>query len=102
MLLRDVIDYVNLDNLDAALVSVDQEKAFDRISWKYMFNIMYKINIPPTHIQWIKLLYSRPNSFIGSPIQVKRGIRQGCPLSPLLYSICAEGIASPKGDIICG
>ena len=117
MLLRDVIDYVNFDNLDAALVSVDQEKAFDRISWKYMFNIMYKMNIPPTLIQWIKLLYSRPNSriiitnFIGSPIQVKRGIRQGCPLSPLLYAICAEGlaalirnngdlngIASPKGE----
>ena len=42
MVLRDVIDYVNLENLEAALISIDQEKAFDRISWNYMFTVMTK------------------------------------------------------------
>ena len=100
MVLRDTIDYVELDNSEAALISIDQEKAFDRISWKYLFTVLTKMGIPSNLIKWIKLLYSNPNcniivnNFIGSPVKVSRGIRQGCPLSPLLYSICAEGLAS--------
>ena len=117
MVLRDTIDYVNWENLEAAVVSIDQEKAFDRINWEYMFCVMNKMNLPPTFLKWIELFYSKPNcriilnNFIGSPVQIGRGIRQGCPLSPLLYAICAEGlaclirnnnnlrgIATPKGE----
>ena len=100
MFLRDVIDFANWNNLEACLLSIDQEKAFDRISWVYMFAVMEKMGIPSTLIKWIKVLYSNPycsiilNNFIGAPLKVERGIRQGCPLSPLLYSICAEGLAS--------
>ena len=100
MILRDTVDYINWNNCDGALISIDQEKAFDRINWNYLFNIMIKMGIPDKIIQWIELLYNNPrsciivNNFIGSPISIKRGIRQGCPLSPLLYSICAEGLAS--------
>ena len=44
MVLRDVIDYVNLYNKDAAFISIDQEKAFDRIEWRYMYAIMNKLD----------------------------------------------------------
>ena len=100
MVARDIIDYVNLEDQEGALLCIDQEKAFDRIEWNYLFSVMYKMGIPPTLIRWIRLLYNDPNScfivnnFIGAPIHVTRGIRQGCPLSPLLFSICAEGLAS--------
>ena len=98
MVVRDVVDFVNWNNLQGAVISLDQEKAFDRINWVYMFSILEKMGVPPNLIDWIHLLYSNPNcsviinNFIGRPIQVTRGIRQGCPLSPLLYSICAEGL----------
>ena len=100
MILRDTIDYINWNNLEAAIVSIDQDKAFDRINWNYMFNIMRKMGIPNKLIEWVKLLYHNPTShiilkiFIGSPLKISRGIRRGCTLSPLLLSICAEGLAS--------
>ena len=99
-IIRDAIDYINWEGLDAAIISIDQEKAFDRINWTYMFAIMDKIGIPPSITRGIKLLYSNPtcriivNNFIGSQVQITRGIRQGCPLSPLLFAICAEGLAN--------
>ena len=57
------------------------------------------MGIPKDFINWVSILYSNPsssvivNNFITKPFCVSRGIRQGCPLSPLLYSICAEGLA---------
>ena len=57
------------------------------------------MGIPTIFLKWIKLLYSNPmscvivNNFIGSFFQISRGIRQGCPLSPL-YAVCAEGLGT--------
>ena len=81
-------------------MSIDQEKAFDRIEWIYVYSIMEKMGIPAGLIQWCKLLYSGHlskfivNNYIGSHITIKRGIRQGYPLSPLLFAICAEGMST--------
>ena len=100
MILRDVVDDINYNGKKAAVLSIDQEKAFDKIEWRYMYEIMGKLGIPDGLIDWIKMLYNHPmscvivNNFIGEPFSVTRGIRQGCPLSPLLYAICAEGLAS--------
>ena len=99
MTLRDSIYYINNEGKQGALLSIDQEKAFDRIEWVYMFGIMNKMGIPNGLIRWVRTLYSNPsssiiiNNFLTEPFGVTRGIRQGCPLSPLLYTICAEGLA---------
>ena len=45
MILWDVVDYINWDNLEGALISIDQEKAFDSINWNYMFKIMTKMGV---------------------------------------------------------
>ena len=100
MILRDTIDYVNFYNKEAAIISIDQEKAFDRIEWRYMYAMMEKMGIPFVLQEWVHIFYSNPmfsvnvNNFLTEPCAVTRGIRQGCPLSPLLYTICAEGLAN--------
>ena len=48
IVLRDIVDYTVWENLEAAIISINQEKAFDRINWKYMFSVLEKMGIPVT------------------------------------------------------
>ena len=72
MVLRDTIFYVSNENEQAALLCIDQEQAFDKIKWKYMFD---KMGIPKVLINWVKNLYSNPfssiivNNFITEPFK---------------------------------
>lgn len=99
-LLRDVVHYVNENNLPAAVLALDQEKAFDRIDWDFLLSTLDHMGFGPSFISWVKLLYSNirsavlVNGYISSPFWPSRGVRQGCPLSPLLYVISIEVLAA--------
>ena len=98
--LKDVVDYVNRSNVGAAIISLDQEKAFDRVDWSFMLRVLEAMNFGPSFCKWVRLLYTNVfsqvlvNGFQSDPFPVSRGVRQGCPLSPLLYVLVAETIAS--------
>ncbi|MES9885145.1 MAG: reverse transcriptase domain-containing protein [Sedimenticola sp.] len=109
-LLRNVCDYIDQKDLQAAFICLDQEKAFDRVSWSYMYSTLQAFGFDNDSINWIKLLYTDINScvivnnHISSPFDISRGVRQGCPLSPLLYVLCFEPFAVKirKDDSIKG
>ena len=98
-LLRNIIDYVNTKNIHCALVSLDQSKAFDRVSHAYMFAVLQSFGFGPSFCRWIELLYSNissqvlVNGFLSDAFHVTRSVRQGCGLSPLLYVLCMEPFA---------
>ena len=48
-LLQDIVNFSNHGNVGAAIVSLDQEKAFDRMDWRYMLNVLRRM---------VQLLYS--------------------------------------------
>ena len=80
-------------NKNGILLSVDQEAAFDRIEWNFIEKALIKFNFPYNFLQWFKIIYKDKftksrvlvNGFQSKPFNVSRGVRQGCPLSPLLY-----------------
>lgn len=98
--LQDVINLSNTEHIAAAIISLDQEKAFDRVDWSFMLRVLEALNFGPSFRSWIRLLYTNifscviVNDFLSSPFPVFRGVRQGCPLSPLLYILVAETISS--------
>ena len=95
--LRDVVAYVSQVGVSCAILSLDQEKAFDRVDWSFMRATLSSMG--PSFIGWIDLLYSGSQSAVNvnghvSPyFSLSRGARQGCPLSPLLCVMVAEVLA---------
>lgn len=95
-LMRDVIEMSFRNNLDVGFLSIDQEKAFDRVGHEYLFNVLKAFGFGESIISWIKLLYEgasvmlKMGGGLSCPVPVERGIRQGCPLSGQLYSLAIE------------
>lgn len=78
------------------MLQVDQEKAFDKTDQNFLHKTMTKMGFSLTFIEFIKIIYRNntstiiSNGYFSSPIQIQRGLRQGCPLSPPLYVIQGE------------
>ena len=91
------------------LLNLDNQKAFDKVERQYLYKIMDKIGLGKYN-RWIKILYKDSQILIdvngenAGTIRPTRGIRQGCPLSPLLYVIFIQPLLSiiEKKDNITG
>ena len=98
-LLRDVLDYIDRTGEAGILVSLDQEKAFDRVNYSFLFNLLSHFGFGPDFLKWIRTLYFEANmriilnGWLTDRIFLRRGVRQGDPLSPLLYVLCVEVLA---------
>ena len=93
---RDIISYGNLNDLEAAIIMLDQEKAFDKVDREFLFKILQKFGYGPKLIARIETIYKdieaqvKLNGHLSHFFSVVRGVRQGCPLSMILYIILAE------------
>ena len=99
-LLRDVVDYATRFDVPVAILSLDQEKAFDHVDWGFMLSTLSKMGFGPSFINWVYLLYTdvsstvKVNGYLSSFFRLTRGLRQDCPLSLLLYVLVSEVLAA--------
>ena len=81
------------------IISIDTEKAFDKIQHPFMTKTLQKVGIGGTYLNIIKAIYDKPTVNIivnGEKLKtfpLRSGTRQGCPLSSLLFNIVLEGLA---------
>ena len=78
------------------IISIDAEKAFEKIEHPFMIKTLQKVGIDGTYLNIIKAIYDKPTANIIlndvklKAFPLKTGTIQGCPLSPLLFSIVLE------------
>ena len=102
--LRDSLDYIDRTNETGILVSLDQEKAFDRVNRSFLAKLLEHFGFGPVFRNWIFTLYSGAfmrvlvNGFLSDKVFLRRGVRQGDSLSPMLYILCVEVLACKIRD----
>ena len=82
------------------IISIDAQKAFNKIQHSFMIKTLQKVGIEGTFLNIIKAIYEKPTGNIIlngeklKPFPLKSGTRQGCSLSPLLFNIVLEVLAT--------
>lgn len=90
----------SLSNSPEAKISLDAEKAFDRVEWSYLLFTLRQFGLNNNFISWVRLLYTSPcasvctNNQRSAMFPLFRGTRQGCPLSPLLFTLAIEPLSA--------
>ena len=90
------MSFTKKKNIPGLAVFLDFEKAFDSIEWCYLQKCLEAFNFGPQLRQWISVLYNNisscvlNNGFATKHFNLSRGVRQGCPLSGILFVIGVE------------
>ena len=91
--------YLEKENSPGIAVFVDFRKAFDTIEWNYLEKVLALFNFGPNFLQWFKTVYSNISSCVLNNCRAShffaltRGVRQGCPLSGLLFVVGVDLLA---------
>ena len=75
---------------------MDFKKAFDNVNHNFLFQLLQRFHFKDSFIRWIKVLYTNASGkvtnhgWITQNFKIEQGVRQGCPLSALLFVLIAE------------
>ena len=95
-LVYDVLFETKKQEIPGLLLSIDFQQAFDSISWKFIHKVLNYFNFGPSIQRWVKLFQTGvescilQNGFMSDFFLLKRGCRQGDPISPYIFILCVE------------
>lgn len=98
--LQSVIEYLQCTGREGLLVSLDFKSAFDSLDHIFMLEAIRSYNLGNNFINWVSTLYNSAEAAVLSNgistgwFPVERGVRQGCPLSPMLFVLAVEKLAN--------
>ena len=112
---RFIGENIAAHNITGLLLFLDFKKAFDTVEWSFIWKTLGSFNFGSSLLSWIKLCYRNiescvlNNGWASNYFIPERGVRQGCPLFPNIFILCAEILANKirenkdiKGITVCG
>lgn len=95
--LVNVIHIAGKHKTPSLFLALDAEKAFDRIHWQFLSQVLGKYAFRGPTYSAIMVLYTHPSAQVftsgalSTPSTITNGTRQGCPLSPLIFFLFTNG-----------
>ena len=95
-LISDILHFTTDQNIEGIALFIDFEKAFDSLEWEYLSKVLDTFHFGSDFKTWVKIIYTNissctiNNGFASNSFELKKGVREDCPLSGLLLVLAAE------------
>jgi hypothetical protein len=99
VILHETIHELHTKKRDGIIFKIDFEKAYDKVKWSFMQQTLRMKGFSPKWCRWVESMVTggtvgiKVNDEVGPYFQTKRGLRQGDPMSPILFNIVADMLA---------
>ena len=100
ILLRDYLEWCRERKMDRGVVFCDFAKAYDRVRWEWLWRVLDHVGLGEGFSGIVKACYGGAKVVLAldgmtlGDITPTRGVRQGCPMSPLLFALTVEALHS--------